>query len=177
MSGGSPLSENVRQTLDDNNLRSQQSSDAPLDTCVDIGTQSSTSGGGPLLESVCQASCIRDSTTQSLISGSSPLYKSAHHDTGVQSSPSSPENNGGPVLKSAQDVHAVYPSPASVSGGCSPHDSSSSSNGTVEGLLTRQKHIPTSSHSSPTKQSLRSSDVYLPPQGHPERKCVHMHEN
>ena len=93
LSGGSPLSENVRQTLDDNNLRSQQSSDAPLDTCVDIGTQSSTSGGGPLLKSVCQASCTRDYNTQSLISGNSPLYKSAHHDTGVQSSPTSPENN------------------------------------------------------------------------------------
>lgn len=156
LSGGSPLSENVHQTLNDNNLRSQQSNNAPLDTCVDIGTQTSMSDGGPSwnLSPKLHVSIL------SLMSGDSPLYKSARHDPGVQLSPTSPENNGGSVVKS--DVHAVYPSPASVSRGCPPHDSSSSSNSTVEGLLIHQKHIPTSSHSSPMKHSLQSDDVYLP---------------
>lgn len=168
LSGGSPLSEEVRQTLDDNNLRSQQSSDAPLDTCVDIGTQSSTSGGGPPLESVHQASCITKSSTQALMSGGSPLFESAHPDAGVQASLTSPENNGGTVLKSAQDVHAVYPLPVSVSGGCPPRDSSRSSDSTVEGRLIHLKHMPTISHSSPTKPSSQGGDVYLAPQGHSE---------
>ena len=105
--------------------------------------------GGPLLESVHQASCI---STQSSTSGGSPLFKSADPDAGVQASPTLPANNGGSVLKCAQAVHAVYPS---VSGGCPPLDSSSSDR-TIEGRLIHLKHMH---HSSPMKPSLES-EVY-----------------